>query len=40
MGQRVLENMITEKADIDEMQLGFVRGRGTTVAIFIVCATP
>ena len=34
--ERVLDSFIPEMADIDAMQFGFVPGRGTTDAIFII----
>lgn len=34
--ERVLERLIREKVSINEMQFGFMPGRGTTEAIFIV----
>ena len=34
--ERVLEGRIRDQIDIDEMQFGFMPGRGTTDAIFIV----
>ena len=36
MFERVLEKIIREKVDIAEMQYGFMPGRGTTDAIFIL----
>ena len=35
--ERVLDFFIPEMVNIDEMQFGFVPGRGTTDTIFIVC---
>ena len=35
--ERVVEGLIRQRVEIDEMQCGFMSGRGTTVAIFIVC---
>ena len=35
--ERVLDSFIREMVDIDAMQFGFVPGRGTTDAIFIIC---
>lgn len=34
--ERVLEDIIRERVNIDEMQIGFMPGTGTTTAIFIV----
>ena len=34
--ERVVEGLIRQRAEIDEMQCGFMSGRGTTDAIFIV----
>ena len=34
--ERVLDSFIREMVDIDAMQFGFVPGRGTTDAIFII----
>ena len=34
--ERVLDPLICNMVNIDEMQFGFVRGRGTTDAIFVV----
>ena len=34
--ERMLDSFIRNMVDIDEMQFGFVPGRGTTDAIFIV----
>ena len=34
--ERVVEGLIRQRVEIDEMQCGFMSGRGTTVAIFIV----
>ena len=34
--ERVMDNLIRERVSIDEMQFGFMPGRGTTDAIFIV----
>ena len=34
--ERVVEGLIRQKVEIDEMQCGFMSGRGTTDAIFIV----
>ena len=35
--ERVVEGLIRQRVEIDEMQCGFMSGRGTTDAIFIVC---
>ena len=37
MFERVLEKIIRERVDIAEIQYGFMPGRGTTDAIFILC---
>ena len=34
--ERVVEGLIRQRVEIDEMQCGFISGRGTTDAIFIV----
>ena len=34
--ERIIEKLLREIVDVDEMQFGFVPGRGTTDAIFIV----
>ena len=34
--ERVVEKLIRQKVDIDEMQFGFMPGRGTTDAIFVL----
>ena len=34
--ERVVEGLIRQRIEIDEMQCGFMSGRGTTDAIFIV----
>ena len=34
--ERVVKNLIRQRVEIDEMQCGFMSGRGTTDAIFIV----
>ena len=34
--ERVIEGMIRERVKIDDMQFGFIQGRGTTDAIFVV----
>ena len=34
--ERVVESLIRQRVEIDEMQCGFMSGRGTTDAIFIV----
>ena len=34
--ERVVEGLIRQRVEIDEMQCGFMSGRGTTEAIFIV----
>ena len=33
--ERVVEGLIRQRVEIDEMQCGFMSGRGTTDAIFI-----
>ena len=33
----VLDSYIREMVNIDEMQFGFLPGRGTTEGIFVVC---
>ena len=33
--ERVIDKLLRERIDIDEMQFGFVPGRGTTDAIFL-----
>ena len=35
--ERVIESLIRQRVEIDEMQCGFMSGRGTTDALFIVC---
>jgi len=37
--ERIFEQRIGLQIDIDNMQFGFVKGKGTTVAIFIVRQT-
>jgi len=34
--ERIFENRIRQQIDIGDMQFGFIKGKGTTVAIFIV----
>ena len=34
--EHVVEGLIRQRVEIDEMQCGFISGRGTTNAIFIV----
>ena len=34
--ERIFEDRIRQQIDIDDMQFGFVKGKGTTDAIFIV----
>jgi len=34
--QRIFENRIRQQIDMDDMQFGFMKGKGTTDAIFIV----
>ena len=34
--ERVIDKLLRERIDIDEMQFGFVPGRGTTDAIFLL----
>ena len=34
--ERLMEGLIRQRVEIDEMQCGFMSGRGTTDAIFIV----
>ena len=34
--ERVVEGLIRQRVEIDEMQCGFMSGRGTTDAVFIV----
>jgi len=34
--ERIFENRIRQQIDIDNMQFGFMKGKGTTDAIFIV----
>ena len=34
--ERIFEHRIRQQIDIDDMQFGFVKGKGTTDAIFIV----
>ena len=36
MFERILENIIREQVNINEMQYGFMPGRGTTDTIFIL----
>merc|ERR1712035_153140 len=36
VSKRVLDSLIRDRVSIDEMQFGFMQGRGTTDAIFIV----
>ena len=36
IGEHVLEGMIRSQVNIDEMQFGFMPGKGTTDAIFIL----
>ena len=36
IGERVLESIIRSQVNIDDMQFGFVPGKGTTDAIFIL----
>ena len=36
MVERIIEKHITSQVSIDEMQFGFMPGRGTTDAIFIL----
>ena len=33
----VVKSLIRQRVELDEMQCGFMSGRGTTDAIFIVC---
>jgi len=35
-GERFFENRIRQQIDIDDMQFGFMKGKGTTDAVFIV----
>jgi len=37
--ERIFKNRIRQKIDIDDMQFGFMKGKGTTDAIFIVRQT-
>ena len=34
--ERIFEDRIRQQIDIDDMQFGFMKGKGTTDAIFIV----
>ena len=34
--ERIFENRIRQQIDMGDMQFGFIKGKGTTVAIFIV----
>jgi len=34
--ERIVEHKIRQQIDIDDMQFGFMKGKGTTDAIFIV----
>ena len=34
--ERIFEHRIRQQIEIDDMQFGFVKGKGTTDAIFIV----
>ena len=34
--ERIFENRIRQQIDIDDMQFGFMKGKGTTDAIYIV----
>ena len=34
--ERIFEHRIRQQTDIDDMQFGFVKGKGTTDSIFIV----
>ena len=34
--ERILEDRIWQQIDIDDMQFGFMKGKGTTDSIFIV----
>jgi len=34
--ERIFEHRICQQIDIDDMQFGFMKGKGTTDAIFIV----
>jgi len=34
--ERIFENRIRQQIDIDDMRFGFIEGKGTTDAIFIV----
>ena len=36
MVERIFENRIRQQIDIDDMRFGFIEGKGTTDAIFIV----
>jgi len=36
MTERIFEHRIWQQIDIDDMQFGFMKGKGTTDAIFIV----
>jgi len=36
VGERIFEDRIWQQIDIDDMQFGFMKGKGTTDAIFIV----
>ena len=35
--ERAIENLLRDKVDIGSMQFGFMPGKGTTDAIFVVC---
>jgi len=35
--ERVFEHGITQQIEIDDMQFGFMNGKGTTEAIFVMC---
>ena len=37
--ERVVEGLIRQRVEIDEMQCGFMSGRGTTDAIFFYCTS-
>ena len=37
--ERIFEDRIRQQIDIDDMQFGFMKGKGTTDAIFIVRQT-
>ena len=36
IAERVIEHLVRQQVDINEMQFGFMPGRGTTDAIFIL----